>query len=187
MSETSEKKPIVSIISAIGRENRVIGKSTGEIPWHIREDFQHFKDTTMGHTMIMGSKTWETFDGKPLPGRTHIVLARDSDNYQLPEGVDNLILANSMEKAIEIADEIEREKNGDKGDGEIFIIGGGQIYNLGLPFADRLYLTFVSRKDGAPIEGDVFFPEYAEQFTKKISSRESSDENYEYEFAILEK
>jgi len=170
------------MISAIGRENRVIGKTNGKIPWHISEDFKYFKKITMGHPIIMGSKTWESFSNHPLPGRIHIILARKSENYKLPENLKeskNILLVNSMENAVEVAEELDQE--------EIFIIGGGQIYNLGLPFVDKLYLTLVERKDHVKINGEVFFPEYQNIFTKKISGYKSSEGEYEFEFVILEK
>ncbi len=106
---------MINAIAAIAKESRVIGNK-GQIPWHIPEDFVHFKNKTMGHPIIIGRKTFETFP-KPLPGRTHIVITRDPE-YKVPEGV---FVSDSVEKAIEIA----KEKDGGE---EIFIIGGGQIY-----------------------------------------------------------
>lgn len=160
---------MISAIAAIERENRVIGNK-GKIPWHIAEDFAYFKQITMGHPIIMGRKTFETFK-KPLPGRTHIVITRDK-TYQAPEGV---LIASSAEEAIQIAQDTE-------GGDEIFIIGGGQIYETALPLIDRLYLTIV---DGA-FEGDAFFPDYSE-FKKEISTRESEEDSLKYRFVVLEK
>jgi dihydrofolate reductase len=164
-------KPRISIIAAIARNTRVIGKEGGHLPWRIPEDFKYFKDTTMGHPIIMGRTTFEEFGGKLLPGRTHIVITRQAD-YVAPEGV---IVVHSIEDAIARASEINAH--------EIFIIGGGQIYTAGLPFTDRLYLTLVD----TDITGPVKFPEYESQFNKIVSRRASRDENFVYEFAVLEK
>jgi dihydrofolate reductase len=143
----------------------------GKLPWHIPEDFKYFKEKTIGHPIIMGRKTFETFP-KLLPGRLHIVISRGdkiSDN-------SNLIFVKSLEEALAVAKQIEQEK--------IFIIGGGQIYEMALPFADRLYLTFVEGNFNA----EVFFPDFnSTDFSKIVSSRKSHDENYEYEFVVLEK
>jgi dihydrofolate reductase len=166
-----QNKPTISLIAAIARTTRVIGKEGGHLPWHIPEDFKHFKQTTMGHPIIMGRTTFEEFGGKLLPGRTHIVITRQAD-YAVPEGV---IVAHSIAEAIERAAAIDQK--------EIFIIGGGQIYAAALPFADRLYLTLVD----ADITGPVTFPEYGSRFSKIVSRRESKDENFAYEFVVLEK
>lgn len=160
---------MISAIAAIAKESRIIGNK-GQIPWHIPEDFVHFKSKTMGHPIIMGRKTFETFP-KPLPGRTHIVITRDTE-YKVPEGV---FVCDSVEKAIEIA----KEKAGSE---EIFIIGGGQIYKEALPFTNRLYLTLV---DG-DFEGDTFFPDYAE-FYKKVEENSTSNEKNSFTFVTLEK
>ncbi len=161
----------VSLIAAISRKNRGIGMLDGKLPWHIPEDFKFFKETTTGHPIIMGRKTFETFK-KLLPNRVHIVISREeriSDD-------ENLIFVKSLGEALEVAQKIDKK--------EIFVIGGGQIYNLALPYADRLYLTFV---DG-DFNAEVFFPDFESTgFTKIISSRKSSDENYSYEFVVLEK
>ncbi|MDA8611434.1 dihydrofolate reductase [Candidatus Pacebacteria bacterium] len=160
---------MISAIAAIGKENRVIGNK-GQIPWHISEDFKYFKETTSGHPIIMGRKTFETFKS-PLPGRTHIVITRDK-NYKASNGV---IIVDSVANAI-----VEAVKQ--EGGQEIFIIGGGQIYEAALPFVDRLYLTLVDGK----FEGDAFFPDYSE-FKKEISSRDSEEGSFRYRFVVLEK
>jgi len=161
---------MINAIAAIGKENNVIGNDNS-IPWHISEDFKYFKETTSGHPIIMGSKTFETFP-KPLPNRTHIVITRDT-NYssEFPE----VLIVHSLEEAITLA---VQQAGGD----EIFIIGGGQIYNLALPFIERLYLTIVK----GSFEGDVFFPDYSE-FNLVVSSKTSSENAFEYEFVVLEK
>ena len=116
---------MISAIAAIGEDNRVIGNK-GQIPWHISEDFKHFKETTMGHPIVMGRKTFETFKS-PLPGRAHIIITRDKD-YKAPEGV--IVVTSIMDAIVEAV----KQKGGE----DIFIIGGGQIYDLAFPLIDRL-------------------------------------------------
>lgn len=163
--------PKISMIAAIGSKTRVIGTAEGKIPWHISEDFKHFKTTTMGHPIIMGRTTFEGFGGRLLPGRPHIVVTRQGD-YRAPEGV---YVANSIEGAIRHAKTLDAN--------EVFIIGGAQIYEACLPLADRLYITVVETDLGGPAK----FPEYENKFCKIVSSRKSRDENFEYEFLVLEK
>ena len=157
------------MIAAIGKDNRVLGKNN-ELLWNIPEDMKHFRETTRGHAVIMGSKTFASLGNKPLPNRTNIVISRNPDLKA--EGV---FVTDTMEKALEIAKQHESE--------EIFNIGGGQIYTLGLPYADRLYLTLVD----TDVEGDAYFPEYEKEFTNIVSSRKSNDQNFNYEFVVLER
>ena len=125
------------IMIAAASENNALGKNN-EIVWHLPNDFKRFKNLTSGHHIIMGRKTFESFP-KPLPNRKHIVISRQ-ENYK-PEGC---IVVNSMEKAIEICPSNE----------DIFIIGGGEIYKLGIPFSDKIELTRVHDY----FEADAFFP-----------------------------
>ena len=156
----------ISIIVAQA-ENRAIGKDNQMI-WHLPKEFAHFKKTTLGHCMIMGRKNFESI-GKPLPGRTSIVITRNTD-YTLPEGV---IKAHSLEEAIAIA----RKKN----EMEVFIIGGGQIYEQAMTIANKLYLTTVHESFVA----DVFFPEMDETEWKLITTEvHQKDEKNKYTFTI---
>lgn len=138
---------MISIVAAIGR-NREIGHGN-ELLWRIPDDLKRFKTLTSGHPVIMGRKTFESI-GKPLPGRTNIVITRDS-SWQA-EGVK---IAHSLEEAIGIASVI---------DPEIFIMGGAQIYEAALPHTDKLYLTLIDDTK----DGDTFFPPYEHLFTKKV-------------------
>jgi len=126
------------IMIAAAAENNALGKNN-ELVWHLPDDFKRFKQLTTGHHIIMGRKTFESFP-KPLPNRTHIIIT-NQENYH-PE---NTIVVNSIEEAIG-----STPKNED-----VFIIGGGQIYNLGLPFTDKIELTKVHHS----FEADTFFPE----------------------------
>ena len=170
MNDNPAQKPIISAIVAISKETSLIGTSDGKIPWHIKEDFAYFKEKTVGHPIIMGRKTFETFK-KPLPGRVHIVISRTEQE----KNSEQVIWVTSLEEALQKAREIESN--------EIFIIGGGQIYELALNYIDRLYITFV---DGN-FEGDIFFPNFSKYDFKKVSSRYSNEGDYTYEFTVFEK
>jgi dihydrofolate reductase len=126
------------IMIAAAAENNALGKNN-ELVWHLPNDFKRFKNLTTGHHIIMGRKTFESFP-KPLPNRTHIVITRQKD-YK-PEGC---IVVNSLEKAIAICPKNEVS----------FIIGGGEIYNLAIPFSDKIELTRVHHA----FDADAFFPE----------------------------
>lgn len=125
----------VTLIAAVAR-NGVIG-ADGGIPWHLPEDFAHFKATTLGHTLVMGRATYDSI-GRPLPGRTTIVVTRDPQ--WSAEGVE---VAHSVEDALAMA-----------GDGEVFVAGGATIYEQAMPRADVL---LISEVDLEP-EGDTIFP-----------------------------
>lgn len=135
----------VSIFVAVSRNN-VIGRD-GDMPWKLSTDLKRFKAMTLGKPMIVGRKTLESFGGKPLPGRPHIVVTRDR-SFRV-EGAE---VAGSLEQALERAQAIAAETGAD----EIGILGGGQIYAQAIAFADRLYVTHV--ETDIP-DGDTFFPE----------------------------
>ncbi|PTL83838.1 dihydrofolate reductase [Vitiosangium sp. GDMCC 1.1324] len=126
----------ISAIVAMA-SNRCIGRDN-TLPWRLPADLKRFKQLTMGHTLIMGRKTYESI-GRPLPGRTMLVLTRQRD--YAPEGVQ---VAHSLERALELA----------RGD-EVFIAGGADLYQQALGRVQRLYLTRIERE----YEGDTFFPE----------------------------
>lgn len=126
------------IMIAAASENNALGKNN-ELVWHLPNDFKRFKTLTSGHHIIMGRKTFESFP-KPLPNRTHIVISRQA-NYN-PEGC---LVVKSMKNAIEACPLDE----------SIYIIGGGEIYNLGISVSDKIELTRVHHT----FEADAFFPE----------------------------
>lgn len=130
---------IVSLIAAVS-DNNVIGNK-GKIPWHISEDFRHFKKITSGHCVVMGQNTYLSL-GKPLPDRTNIILSLDP-KFTAP----GCFIFNSPEKALDYAE--------NSGEAECFIIGGGQIYKLFINLADKIYLTRVRGN----FPGDTYFPE----------------------------
>jgi dihydrofolate reductase len=160
----------ISLIVAMDKR-RGIGKD-GRLPWHLPADLKLFKKITMGHHLIMGRKTWESI-GRPLPGRTMIVLTRQTD-YQ-PIGC---LVAPSLNEGLEIA-----RRNGEK---EVFVIGGAKVFRQALPMADRIYL---SRVEGI-FAADAFFPELPQGFWKTVKQTvyPSNDHNpFTFIFEILEK
>lgn len=155
---------MISIIVAVGK-NREIG-CKNKLLFDIPEDMQRFKDVTKGRTVIMGDKTFKSI-GKPLPGRKNIVVTLDK-NYKAP----------GCETRYSLEEVLNEAK---KTDEEIFIIGGGQIYKLSLPYADKLYITEV---DYEVPDADTYFPDYSD-FKKIVYERESQDKNYKYKFLEL--
>ncbi|MFB6146049.1 MAG: dihydrofolate reductase [Candidatus Nanohaloarchaea archaeon] len=138
------------VIIAAMDENRVIGKDN-DIPWHFPEDLKHFKETTMGHTVLMGRSTYESLPDsfRPLPGRKNIVLTRSG--FQ-PED-ESVHVANSLEEAYRTAEEI-----GEK----LFIIGGASIYGQTLEDVDKMIITEVHDS----FEGYTYFPEFREDWNE---------------------
>jgi dihydrofolate reductase len=131
----------VSIIVAMA-ENGVIGRG-GELPWRLSADLRRFKRLTMGHTIIMGRRTWESI-GRPLPGRRTVVVTRQPD-YRVDFA--DVAVVSGLDQALQVAE--------DAGDSEAFIIGGAELYRDALPRANRLYFTRVR----ANVEGDTRFPD----------------------------
>lgn len=132
---------MLSIIVAFG-DNYEIGQD-GTMPWHLPEDLKHFKEVTSGATILMGRRTFQSLPGV-LPKRQHIIITADPSFTK-------------DHKRVRISHDLETElRAAQKSDEEIFIIGGGQIYKQALPFADRLYLTFVH---ASYPNADTYFPE----------------------------
>lgn len=158
---------MISLIAAMDK-NRLIGNGK-KIPWHLPADFAYFKETTTGKPIIMGRTTFESI-GRPLPGRKNIVLTRGDFSH---EGVG---VAHSIEEALNLAG----------GADEAFVIGGSQVYALALPFADRLYITFVEGE----FTGDTFFPEvnWKEWHQLKDETREPDERNpHKMRFTVFER
>ena len=154
-------------------QNNVIGLDN-QLPWHLPEDLQYFKAVTMGKPILMGRKTYESI-GRPLPGRTNIVLTRDA-NWSA-EGV---VVVNDLDSARAASEKACVAAGVD----ELMIIGGEQIYRKFLPVADKLYLTKVE----AVVEGDAYFPaidsDQWQQVAEKIPEKVG---NYSYRFVVLER
>ncbi len=146
-----------SLNNALGKDNKII--------WHLPDDFKRFKELTSGHHIVMGRKTFESFP-KPLPNRTHVVITRQK-NYH-PEGC---IVVNSIEGAFEICPKNE----------DVFLIGGAEIYELGLPFIDKIELTLINDN----FKADAFFPKI--DFSKWELIKEefhAKDEKHAHEFSF---
>ena len=139
MSDTH--RPLLALIAAVAR-NGVIGRDN-DMPWHLPEDLKHFRESTMGHAVLMGRRTWDSLPPKvrPLPGRRNIVLTRQP-GWQA-EGAEAAV---SLDAALALL----------QGQPRAFVIGGVEVYARALPLADELVLTEI-RQD---VEGDVRFPEF---------------------------
>lgn len=163
----------ISIIAALSR-NRVIGKD-GDLPWKLPADMQFFKATTTDHHVVLGRKNYESIPEKyrPLPNRTNIILSRNPDL-----AIQGCITVSTLQDAVDLA-------NSNK-EGELFIIGGGEVYKLALPIAQKMYLTEIR----ADIEGDVFFPEFDKsewRETSRIHHVADEKHNYAFDFVTYDK
>jgi dihydrofolate reductase len=137
-------------------KNNVIGRG-GAMPWHLKEDFKFFKETTMGHVMIMGRKTWDSI-GRALPGRFTIVVSRRPE-WELKEG--NTLVVPSLDDAFRWCQDHTAQWGQD-----VFIVGGGELYRSTLNIADSVYLTRIDLE----IDGDTFYPTIDESQFERVSS-----------------
>jgi dihydrofolate reductase len=156
----------ISIIVAVS-ENGVIGKDN-QLLWRLPDDLKRFKQLTLGHPMIMGRKTFESI-GKPLPGRTSIVITSQKDF-----NAEGILVAHSLDEALDVARSLEES--------EAFVIGGGEIYKQSLPLADRLYVTEVK----TIIDGDTYF-EITDPGAWKETERivREADERHKWKFEFV--
>lgn len=160
----------ISMIAAMST-GRVIGKDN-DLPWKLPADLKYFMNTTSGHHIIMGRKNYDSI-GRPLPRRTNIIMSRQ-EKLKVP----GCIVVHSLKEALALA-----EFNGEK---EAFIIGGEQIYRLGLPLADRIYLTHVN----IDIEGDTYFPEFDLADWKETSRKhyEADEKNaFDHDYVVYDR
>ncbi|KKR70081.1 MAG: Dihydrofolate reductase [Candidatus Nomurabacteria bacterium GW2011_GWB1_40_7] len=161
---------MISIISAIGKNNE-IGKKN-ELLWNLPVDMKHFRETTSGHTVIMGQKTFESI-GRPLPKRRNIVLTQDN-NFR-PEGVEIVHSPEELEKLLKETSSPNEEN---------FIIGGGMIYKLFIEKADKLYITQV---DVSFPDADTYFPEIDKNiWVKAKNEKYSKDDLNKYDLEFVE-
>ena len=145
--------------------NGVIGRDN-ELPWHLPADLQHFKKTTMGKPILMGRKTHESI-GRPLPGRTNIVITRDS-RYQAA----GCVVVNSIDAAMEAAGEQD----------EIMVIGGAEFYRQVLPRASTIYLTRIH----ATFDGDTVFPELKDTDWREVErSDQAADKKNPHDYSFI--
>lgn len=155
--------------------NRVIGRDN-KLPWYLPNDLKYFKAVTLGKPVIMGRKTFDSI-GKPLPGRTNIVLTRQPDD--LPDGV---VGVSTLAEAYEQAEAVALINGQD----EVIVMGGAQVYALALPDADRLYVTHVH----ADVEGDAHFPVVAWSAFAEKSREDFAAEGpnpYGYSFVVYDR
>lgn len=163
----SQNKPRVSVIAALAR-NRAIGIEN-RLPWRLPEDLAHFKALTLSHPILMGRKTFESL-GRPLPGRTNIVITRNSGYRR-----DGCLAADSIAAALALCRDAD----------EVFFIGGAELYGQALPLADRLYLTEIQ----AEVEGDAWFPDYDRTQWREVSRDRRTDEaaGLDYHFVVYDR
>ena len=155
---------MITIIAAIGKNNE-LGKDN-QLLWHLPEDLKYFKKMTMGHPIIMGRKTYESI-GKPLPNRTNIVVSRKEDWFE-----EGILIVPSIKDAIKHAKKINEQ---------IFIIGGGNIYEQTIDLADCLKITQVDFQTKA----DAFFPKIDENIWQKTDEiHHPKDEKHAYDFSF---
>lgn len=139
-----------------------------ELPWHLPDELKRFRDITRGHTVIMGRKTYESI-GKALPERKNIVVTRNAD-YHAPGAV----VVGSIGDAF-------KEAGREASSGEVFVIGGGEIFGLALPYTDKMYLTFVD----AEIPADTYFPEFnKDEWRVTETVPHEADEQHQYGFTF---
>lgn len=147
-------------------QNRVIGKDN-RLPWHLPADLAYFKKVTMGHAIIMGRKTFESI-GRPLPGRENVIVTRNR-SFQ----AEGCTVIHSIEEVRQFA-----AKRND----EVFVIGGAELFQATLPFADRLYITKIE----ANFPGDTFYPDFEESEWQLVSyTKGIKDEKNPYDYAFI--
>ena len=154
---------ILSIIVAIAK-NHAIGKDN-KLLWYLPNDLKHFKDTTSGHTVIMGRKTFDSV-GKPLPRRRNIVITRQ------PIAIEGCEVVDSLQAAVALCE----------AEDEVFIVGGAEIYRQAIPLTDRVYLTIIDHD----FEGDTFFPELnTEEWQETEREDFEPDEKNKYKYSFI--
>lgn len=155
---------IISLVAAVAR-NGVIGRSNS-LPWRLPEDLRRFRHLTLGHPVIMGRKTFESL-GRPLPGRTNMVVSRN-----MP-ATPNVEIYSSLETALAAAIRMDES---------VFVIGGGEIYSQAIPHANRLHITEIR----ADFDGDTRFPDFDREEWKEVSrDLRKPDASNGFEFAFV--
>ena len=160
---------LISLIAALTR-NHVIGQSNS-LPWHLPDDMKYFMQTTKEHHVIMGRRNYDSIPEKfrPLPNRTNIVVTRQNE-FHAP----GCKLVHSLDEGIEIARLA--------GEGELFVIGGSDMYKLGMPHAQRLYLTEIQ----ADLKGDTFFPPFDRKIWQEVSRKHhATDDRHAFPFDFV--
>ncbi|MBL7879297.1 dihydrofolate reductase [uncultured Chryseobacterium sp.] len=155
---------MTTIVVAMGEKNEIGFEN--QLLWHLPKDLKHFKEITSGHPVIMGRKTYESI-GKPLPNRTNIVVSRKTDWFE-----EGILIVGSIKEAVKFAKKIDEE---------VFIIGGGKIYEQTMDVVDKLEVTLVK----ADLEADTFFPKIDPRIWKKTDEIcHEKDEKNQYDFCF---
>ncbi len=155
---------MTTIVVAMGEKNEIGFEN--QLLWHLPKDLKHFKDLTSGHPIIMGRKTYESI-GKPLPNRTNIVISRKTDWFE-----EGILIVGSIKEALKFAKKIDED---------IFIIGGGTIYEQTIDLCDKLEVTLVK----AELKADTFFPKIDVKIWRKTSEIcHEKDEKNDYDFCF---
>ncbi|MCW1964077.1 dihydrofolate reductase [Chryseobacterium viscerum] len=155
---------MTTIVVAMGEKNEI--GFDNQLLWHLPKDLKHFKDITSGHPIIMGRKTYESI-GKPLPNRTNIVVSRKKDWFE-----EGILIVGSIKEALKFAKKIDEE---------VFVIGGGNIYEQTMDVVDKLEVTLVK----ADLEADTFFPKIDPKIWKKTNEIcHDKDEKNGYDFCF---
>jgi dihydrofolate reductase len=155
---------MTTIVVAMGEKNEIGFEN--QLLWHLPKDLKHFKEITSGHPVIMGRKTYESI-GKPLPNRTIIVVSRKTDWFE-----EGILIVGSIKEAVKFAKKIDEE---------VFIIGGGKIYEQTMDIVDKLEVTLVK----ADLEADTFFPKIDPKIWKKTDEIcHEKDEKNQYDFCF---
>jgi dihydrofolate reductase len=168
--QNPKSKITITLIAAMSR-NRVIGRK-GALPWRMPADLKRFKQRTIGHAVIMGRKTWAALQGRPLPGRSNIVITRDRE-FQ----ASGATVVHSLDQALQGARQAHPDES------EVFITGGEEIFRLALPIADVIDLTVV---DTTIEDGDAFFPEFERDAAWRLVSdeRHFADDKHAHAFSF---
>ena len=145
-------------------ENNAIGLNN-QLLWHLPKDMRFFKNTTWGMPILMGRKTFESMGGKPLNGRLNIIITRNKNWVN-----EDVTVVHTMEEAIELATKFSYN--------ELLVIGGGEIYEMALPLAQKIWLTRVH----TTIEGDVYFPKLNAEWEMVSSTQNAADEKHAFSF-----
>lgn len=155
---------MTTIVVAMGEKNEIGFEN--QLLWHLPKDLKHFKDITSGHPIIMGRKTYESI-GKPLPNRTNIVVSRKKDWFE-----EGILIVGSIKEALKFAKKIDEE---------VFVIGGGNIYEQTMDLVDKLEVTLVK----ADLQADTFFPKIDQKIWKKTNEIcHEKDEKNGYDFCF---
>ncbi|WEK35342.1 MAG: dihydrofolate reductase [Candidatus Pseudobacter hemicellulosilyticus] len=157
---------LISFVVAAA-ENNVIGKDN-QLLWSLPNDMKFFKNTTWGMPVVMGRKTWASMGGRPLAGRTNIVITRKADWT-----ADGAVVVNSLDQALEAGAATDAK--------EVMIIGGGEIFHQAMPLVQKIYLTRVHTN----IDGDAFFPEIRNEGWELLSDLDfPADEKHAYAYSF---